>query len=263
MDLDIECRYQTNLAEPDAQILEPSRQHPQIHTNSYEPLFHLLKSKPELQSLNIFRGIRFGSDVTTLTLQIETEDLPLQRSIERGTTLQYEFPYNPSMPVLLQIANNPYLNSTIYRIACGQPESSLSSKLEYPNFPLTPPVQAAQLIDSRISKIRISHWTTITSDDQLAGSLLQTYLMYEHLTITAFKKDYFLDDMLAGRDQFCSPLLVNAVLAAAGVSYDTTRIAGWTNFVSMDVGCLQAVPSHGIRIRCGTSFLRRRNDCGN
>lgn len=33
-----------------------------------------------------------------------------------------------------------------------------------------------------------------------------------------FHKDYFLDDMLAGSSNFCSPLLVSAILAVGCVS---------------------------------------------
>lgn len=43
--------------------------------------------------------------------------------------------------------------------------------------------------------------------------------MFEYPFHPFFQKDLFIDDMLNGRRRFCSPLLVNAVLAAAWVYF--------------------------------------------
>ncbi|KAM5528913.1 C6 transcription factor [Fusarium oxysporum f. sp. phaseoli] len=58
-----------------------------------------------------------------------------------------------------------------------------------------------------------SQWTTVNADDDLMRTLIRAYFLYEYDWFTFFHKDYFLDDMLAGPSTFCSPLLVNAILA--------------------------------------------------
>jgi hypothetical protein len=60
-------------------------------------------------------------------------------------------------------------------------------------------------------------WTTITDSDRLVSHLLSLYFTWDHPCYTWFDQHLFLADMIAGQSRFCSPLLVNAVLALACV----------------------------------------------
>lgn len=86
------------------------------------------------------------------------------------------------------------------------------------NIPYDLPYHAAEIIEPRLDKIKASRWTDITSSDDLVRRLLAAYLQYDMPYNTPFHVDHFLDDMVAGRENYCTPLLVNAVLAVATVS---------------------------------------------
>ncbi|EWG42844.1 hypothetical protein FVEG_04560 [Fusarium verticillioides 7600] len=77
------------------------------------------------------------------------------------------------------------------------------------------PYHAAKLIEPRIDALRPSQWTLVPASENLLRELLNMYFLYEYPTFTFFHKDHFLDDMAAGRENFCSSYLVNAILAAA------------------------------------------------
>ncbi|KAF2652047.1 hypothetical protein K491DRAFT_719302 [Lophiostoma macrostomum CBS 122681] len=66
-------------------------------------------------------------------------------------------------------------------------------------------------------------WTSITDDVGLVVELLKSWHRWEYwywhfmdwVSITPIEADYFLDDMDSGETNFCSELLVNAILASA------------------------------------------------
>jgi hypothetical protein len=60
-------------------------------------------------------------------------------------------------------------------------------------------------------------WTTITDSDRLVSHLLSLYFTWNHPCYIWFDQNLFLADMIAGQSRFCSPLLVNSVLAHACV----------------------------------------------
>lgn len=65
--------------------------------------------------------------------------------------------------------------------------------------------------------IAIRDWTQVTISDQLAARVLSHYLVTDHPILALFDADLFLQDLVARQTDFCSPLLVNAVLCFACV----------------------------------------------
>lgn len=122
-------------------------------------------------------------------------------------------------------ANNPYLNSIVYEAIslyshAEQRESRLVSDIASDKYHslYVMPFHAGQVVEPRLSDARPSRWTTICSDDMLMRDLLAVFFRCEYQFTSAFHKDLFLEDMAAIRHDFCSSLLVNAVLAYACVS---------------------------------------------
>lgn len=56
-------------------------------------------------------------------------------------------------------------------------------------------------------------WTNVTTDNNLVHHLLALYFCWEYPTFASLSKEHFLRDFQIGRDRFCSPILVNALLA--------------------------------------------------
>lgn len=56
-------------------------------------------------------------------------------------------------------------------------------------------------------------WTDITSDIDLVWHLLALYFCWEYPIFASLSKENFLNDFKDGRPRYCSPMLVNALLA--------------------------------------------------
>ncbi|KAI3571860.1 hypothetical protein IWW34DRAFT_824616 [Fusarium oxysporum f. sp. albedinis] len=144
-------------------------------------VYRAIQTRPEAEAHEIVRRIRAGTDAETMAHQLSTADLLLQwnENDEAGKV---------SVPPLS--------------------ESEQKYKAQYLR-----PVHAASIVDPRMDEIVPSKWTTVNADDDLMRTFIRAYFLYEYDWFTFFHKDYFLDDMLAGSSTFCSPLLVNAILA--------------------------------------------------
>ncbi|KAK7428078.1 hypothetical protein QQZ08_005317 [Neonectria magnoliae] len=56
-------------------------------------------------------------------------------------------------------------------------------------------------------------WTSITGDINLVQHLLALYFCWEYPTFASLSKEHFLQDFQDGRHRYCSPILLNALLA--------------------------------------------------
>lgn len=56
-------------------------------------------------------------------------------------------------------------------------------------------------------------WTRITNDGAFVEHLMALYFCWEYPTFASLNKEHFLEDMKTGNSRYCSPLLVNALLA--------------------------------------------------
>ncbi|KIV82182.1 hypothetical protein, variant [Exophiala sideris] len=56
-------------------------------------------------------------------------------------------------------------------------------------------------------------WTSATENDNLVQHLLSLYFCWEYPVFASLSREHFLLDFNSGRGRYCSPLLVNAILA--------------------------------------------------
>lgn len=176
----------------------------------------------------MFSLVRQGVDPGTLLRQIREGDLLLQLSVVPETRRRYQFPYLASMPAHLQTPDNPYLKSLLYETAfhgVGQADPHESSRSEqeqsnpYLNIYLQP-YHAAELLDPLIDHLKPSEWTLVATDDHFMRALIRAYILHEYPTFPIFHKDIFFQAMIDHDTRFCTPVLVNALLAEACVSID-------------------------------------------
>ncbi|KAJ6438335.1 amino-acid permease inda1 [Purpureocillium lavendulum] len=73
--------------------------------------------------------------------------------------------------------------------------------------------QAISSLDDPWMKQGTSTWTCVTSDMDLVQHLLALYFSWEYPTFASLSKEHFLLDFNYGRQKYCSPLLVNALLS--------------------------------------------------
>ena len=77
------------------------------------------------------------------------------------------------------------------------------------------PVKKAS--DPRLQGLDISFWTKVPVTDVFATDAISSYLRSDHRIWELFDADTFLSDLVSQKSDFCSPFLVNCLLAFASV----------------------------------------------
>ncbi|KAF1828805.1 hypothetical protein BDW02DRAFT_614218 [Decorospora gaudefroyi] len=212
------CKY---LAPPVDRHVTAKRKHGQMRAQSndglgLEHVCALLRSQPVHVANHIYMQIRRGTDRNTVLRYIQYGSLRLQLMLVPDTTFQFTSPYLADMMPLFDGDDNPYLNSRLYE-ALSSDSLAARDGGNTAEHMYRVPYPGARIYDPRISPERLkpSRWTKISTDDVFLTRLLEEYLVYEFPLWPCFHKDYFLDDMAAGRSDYCSSLLVNTILTAA------------------------------------------------
>ncbi|KAF5625839.1 n-terminal fungal transcription regulatory domain protein [Fusarium tjaetaba] len=179
---------------------------------AHEELYSIMQSKSEEECLSIIRRIKSVQDVRTVLRHLQDGDLLLQIAHVPQTWHQYSFPFSPEMPHFLRGENNPYLEYRIYEMvnedaAAGNSNAGLNAMRVGFEAQYRAPYHAATLIEPRIDALRPSQWTQVPVNDNLLCQLLKMYFMRVYPTSAFFHNDYFLDDMAADREKFCSSYL--------------------------------------------------------
>ncbi|OAA55085.1 Transcription factor [Cordyceps fumosorosea ARSEF 2679] len=91
-------------------------------------------------------------------------------------------------------------------------ESDASHESQLPRFRGLEQV-LSPLSDPEMQRNSSGTWTGITSDVNLVHHLLALYFCWEYPTFASLSKEHFLRDFQDGRHRYCSPILVNALLA--------------------------------------------------
>lgn len=68
-------------------------------------------------------------------------------------------------------------------------------------------------LDSPEMKVTPATWTGVTTDANLVSHLLALYFCWEYPTFASLSKEHFMKDFIKGTRRYCSPMLVNALLA--------------------------------------------------
>ncbi len=86
-----------------------------------------------------------------------------------------------------------------------------------------------RLVDTPPFDVPAKPWTTVTSDDHFVSHLLSLWLTWTHPFLNCLDRELFIRDMKAGNldCEFCSPFLVNAILAEACVSISSRPLVNW------------------------------------
>jgi hypothetical protein len=213
---DTDCRY----GETEARQIRRRYEDLKGKRTAHEELFDMLSTMPEHDAADVFRRIRSGANAEALVRHVQEGSLVLGLSLAPRARPRFEFPYRATIPAALR--ESIYFRSHVFDAvqvldapsAAAAPHANVISRQS--NY--AKPLFAAEMVDPLLTDARPSQWTQVSSNDGLLRKLLEGYFMFEYSWDFVFHKDYFLEDMGAGGTRFCSPLLVNALLAKACVS---------------------------------------------
>lgn len=218
----------------------------------------MLQTRPETEVGEIVRRIRQGHSASSVIRFIRDGDLLTQLSLAPESWFRHSLPLIKEMPSVLQQYTNLYLKSLLYQGVYNAPPTARIRGSEAPYFV---PYNAAELVETRLDSTQVSNWTSVSDDDGLLRDLLKSYFLLQYPMFPFFHKEYFLNDLLAGRQGFCSSLLVNAILAAACVSAHfrvSSQSTSHTFAFSRGIESRQIEPSFGVLGRCSISLHPKR-----
>ncbi|KAG7435385.1 Nitrogen assimilation transcription factor nit-4 [Fusarium oxysporum f. sp. raphani] len=195
----LECNYQASNRDP--RVLERMYDEVQEKASMYEQFCHLLGSLPERESNGILRRLREGADAATIMRQVKDGDLPVQTRSMRSHSHAKTKSRAKRRPGSSQ--------SQIAFWAENMQTDHMSDGL--PRYYGLNPVFFT--LNEPEAKLLTQTWTAIADDMNLVQHLLALYFCWEYPTLASLSKEHFLRDFRDGRHRYCSPLLVNALLA--------------------------------------------------
>lgn len=220
----------------------------QKRESTHEELVELLRNVSEQDAIAIVSRLRAGMSAASILSQARDGDLLIQLALAPANRRLYEFPHRLDMPGHVFVADNVYLDSLLYKaisscwalpynasnrgktsrqsdanrqsslgeLGSGGDRRQVAQSATYRSAYLVP-YHAAHMAEPLLEKLTTTPWTRVISDDKLFRRLISAYFYYPHPWGPFVHKDLFLEDMAAGRTRFCSPLLVNAMLAVGVV----------------------------------------------
>ncbi|KXX83211.1 Nitrogen assimilation transcription factor nirA [Madurella mycetomatis] len=231
------CVYiNANPAESRSAALKRKHDEARDHVSALEELYALLETRGQQEVNEILRRLRAGSDVESILRYVKAGDLLLQLRLAPEARFRYCFPDFANWPTVFRDPEDPYLTTQLLDVSpTTHPQARISSLPSPPFDTCTSPhvyhmpYHTAHVADPRLTSVKAAKWTSVTTDDALVSKLLAIYLQFDYPTSPCFQKDLFLDDLVNGRTDFCSSLLVNSILAtgAHGLTSDPQRVEFW------------------------------------
>jgi hypothetical protein len=187
----------------------------------HKELLNLLKTMSESDVMTVLRMLKTGTDVETILKQVKDGDLLKQMTLVPEARRRYELPYFADMPAFILKHDSSYLKSPLYQSKFRDSRQSSLGETGTPEVQskYLMPCHAAEFVDPLLSKVTISKWTSVITDNTLFRGILGAFFQNVYPDYVPFHKDSFLEDMALGQTHHCSSLLVNAVLAAGYRGY--------------------------------------------
>lgn len=213
-----------------------------------------LQSVPERDALMMIRRLRLTRDLSSVLATMKNNSNTMTRlsrtQMARATVYptesQLEFELNVLHPTIYPALqpldttvlgldappNHPYRSS--FGLATNQDTSLSQSSLVFPaavpqpaqpfgfdatgRMAIAGSMPAQQYCDKRLARLKISYWTESPISDEFAARVLSNFLVCDYPVHACFDADLFISDLIELNDEFCSSLLVSAVMSIACVS---------------------------------------------
>ncbi|KAK4983665.1 hypothetical protein LTR50_007094 [Elasticomyces elasticus] len=251
------CEYDVRPDETRQEAVKRKNETLEQELSSFRELHHALASRPESEASVILKQIRSGDDIDTVLTLISDGDLlfrprrttagqfqaglnmldnPVAGSsshVTQSSTTRDHAQANLSdghdmnefsprkraareAPMLPAYGDSPQLSSSYRSPSASHTPYGLVDTRSFVASPAQ--LEARASYERPEFNVEAQLWTSVIRDNALMSHLLTVYFTYSHKFFCWFEKESFIEDLLQGGTDFCSPLLVNAVLALACIS---------------------------------------------
>lgn len=132
---------------------------------------------------------------------------------------------DPESEQAIQLLGLIRANAPLYEIEAYLDSLQETSEPLMPSAGLRQPtavrriLKTEQFLNIRVFPVPTQPWTTVTDDNDFVSHLISLWFTWFHPCFNWIDRDLFMRDMLSRdpRSQYCSPFLVNAILAHACV----------------------------------------------
>ncbi|KAF4980369.1 hypothetical protein FZEAL_3599 [Fusarium zealandicum] len=241
-----DCQFTAHPYELQAADLKRKHDELQARVSEHENLYDSLKTARPEETEEILRRIRAGKDVTSMTEDIQEGGLLLRLASSSSSSSQsnHQPPESEATragPMIRQaVAGSLLFSGSQAQHPGAQRQSShghpsrarLTSRFDHPEYvferawPDTQHMYAEEsiFVDLPGYKLPVSRWTTVCDDDRLLSHLLLLFWSWDTICNRVIDRTMFEEDLVSldpsGMYQphrlcFCSPFLVNALLAVS------------------------------------------------
>ncbi|KAF4965479.1 hypothetical protein FSARC_6712 [Fusarium sarcochroum] len=235
-----ECQYASDPLEAEAAAIK--RKHDELKEKmvEHENLYASLKSRDPHETDEILRRIRAGQDVKAVTEDIQGGSLTPQNnpltatSRQKNNFLVRNDSANTSSSAATSNSTSPPTRSD-QRYSLGynpQPQARLTSPYDHPGHIFEEAWRDTQhrttedtlFVDLPGYALPLSQWTNVYHDDKLLSHLLLLFWTWDTVCNRIIDRSMFEDDLknldpttpsASSQLRFCSPFLVNALLAVS------------------------------------------------
>ncbi|KAJ4373532.1 hypothetical protein N0V86_007673 [Didymella sp. IMI 355093] len=245
---DTECVYELGPNEKPSQAMKRKNEEMQGELSNLRQLYDFLRLRPEHEAMDILKRIRSNSpDVSSSQRIQELADFvrhgdpliqqplqtppgsslerdplhsvtlpPLRQALESPERLEsYSLPYSAIFPMGFDGPANQRRKYTQDLSARTDSPSSLPRPTSIEAILHTPSTAAAGDLAADPRLGYVGDWTRVTDDTGFLAHLVTIWTEREYVYYHFLDRDAFLADLSSRRNDFCSELLVNVVLASA------------------------------------------------
>ncbi|RBR26517.1 uncharacterized protein FIESC28_00703 [Fusarium coffeatum] len=192
-------------------------------------LFEIMKTGPEAQAIDILRVLRSHTNLDTALSIIQPRIAQHIHAHARGRApehtrylgleselmARHSLAFPPIQPLESSILKKIF--NAGQKAAADSENDDTPMANEEPNpFPAHNPTQSEahdlSLCDERLKKLNIEFWTSVPIPSDLAAKIISLYLETDHPLLGSFDPDLFLADLVDCRNNYCSEILVSAVM---------------------------------------------------
>ncbi|KAF2258328.1 hypothetical protein CC78DRAFT_125650 [Lojkania enalia] len=165
-----------------------------------EFIVNSIRSLPESEVYELIQHIRRGPRLDLPALaETWRKSVPLLPANVAGQhSLETDLSMLMGKPALTQMGESRHFGHTSSLGLVAEDENYTRGRIRQPSIDRAP-----------------GTWTVVTADIDLVEGLLDLYFRWSHPFYVIFSRECFYKDFRSGREKYCSPLLVNAILAYA------------------------------------------------